>query len=249
MIKLIVLGSGTCVPSLTRNAPGYYIEAEDYRILVDCGSGTLLQLERAGRNYKDLDAVFITHRHPDHFADLMPLIHALLATPKFKREKDLFIFGPEEFTNYYNTAITPVLGKPQDSFVRLYTIDDRLEFGPFHIFTERTVHSANSIAYRFESGGRSVVFTGDTDYDQRIIEISISADLLVADCSFPDADKVKGHLSAKECGIVAKKAGVKKLLLSHIYPADMPDAERVNESREAFDGEVLLAEDLMEIDI
>ena len=93
------------------------------------------------------------------------------------------------------------------------------------------------------------MFTGDTDYDQRIIEISISADLLVADCSFPDADKVKGHLSAKECGIVAKKAGVKKLLLSHIYPADMPDAERVNESREAFDGEVLLAEDLMEIDI
>ena len=70
MMKLIVLGSGTCVPSLKRNAPGYYIEAEDYRILVDCGSGTLLQLERAGRNYKDLDAVFITHRHPDHFADL-----------------------------------------------------------------------------------------------------------------------------------------------------------------------------------
>ncbi len=249
MIKLIVLGSGTCVPSLTRSAPGYFMEAEDYQLLVDCGSGTLLQLERAGRSYRDIDAVFITHRHPDHFADLMPLIHALLATPQFTREKDLFIFGPEEFIKYYNTAITPVLGKPQDSFVRLHTINDQLEFGPFHIFTERTAHTANSIAYRFEREGRSVVFTGDTDYDQRIIEISIAADLLVADCSFPDTCKVKGHLSAKECGIIAKKAGVKKLLLSHLYPADMPDAERTNESREAFDGEVILAEDLMKIDI
>ena len=91
------------------------------------------------------------------------------------------------------------------------------------------------------------MFTGDADYAQGIIEISITADLLVADCSFPEADKMKGHLSAKECGIVAKKAGVKKLLLSHLYPADSPDIERINESRRAFDGEILLAEDLMEI--
>ncbi len=249
MIKLIVLGSGTCVPSLTRNAPGYYIEAEDCQLLVDCGSGTLLQLERAGRSYKNLDAVFITHRHPDHFADLMPFIHALMYTPKFTRKKDLFIFGPNEFTDYYDKAIATVLGKPADFTIRLHTIIDRLEFGPFHVFTERTLHSANSIAYRLEYGGKAVVFTGDADYDQKLIEISIATDLLVADCSFPDADKVKGHLSAKECGIIAKKAGAKKLLLSHLYPADTPDAERVNESRDAFDGEVILAEDLMEIDI
>ncbi|MEN8263166.1 MAG: MBL fold metallo-hydrolase [Nitrospirota bacterium] len=249
MLKLIVLGSGTCVPSLTRNAPGYYMEAEDYQLLVDCGSGTLLQLERAGKSYRDIDAVFITHRHPDHFADLMPLIHALLATPKFKREKDLFIFGPTEFITYYDKSIATVLGKPKDFTIQSHTIDDRLEFGPFNVFTEKTLHSASSIAYRLECGGKTVVFTGDAAYDQGLIEISIAADLLVADCSFPDADKVKGHLSAKECGIVAKKAGVKKMLLSHLYPADTPDTERVNESREAFDGEVILAEDLMEIDI
>ncbi len=249
MIKLIVLGSGTCVPSLTRSAPGYYMEAEDYQLLVDCGSGTLLQLERAGRSYRDIDAVFITHRHPDHFADLMPLIHALLHTPKFTREKDLFIFGPAEFITYYNMAIATVLGEPQEFTLQLHATYDKFDFGPFNVFTEKTLHSANSIAYRLEYEGKAVVFTGDADYDQGLIDISIAADLLVADCSFPDADKVKGHLSAKECGIVAKKAGVKKMLLSHLYPADTPDAERINESREAFDGEVLLAEDLMKIDI
>jgi ribonuclease BN (tRNA processing enzyme) len=247
MMKLIVLGSGTCVPSLKRNAPGYYLEADDCRVLVDCGSGTLRQLEKAGRSYKNIDAVFITHKHPDHFADLMPLVHALLAAPGSKREEDLFIFGPEDFIRYFDKSVAPVLGKLRDLSVQLIAADDRLSFGPLRIFTEKTIHSAGSMAYRFEHNGKSVVFTGDADYDQGIIEISITADLLVADCSFPEADKVKGHLSAKECGIVAKKAGVKKLLLSHLYPSDSPDIERINESRKAFDGEILLAEDLMEI--
>ncbi|HHN65197.1 MAG TPA: ribonuclease Z, partial [Nitrospirae bacterium] len=80
-MQLLILGSGTCVPSLQRNAPGYLLELEGMRVLVDCGSGILLQLERAGRSYRDIDAVFITHSHPDHISDLMPLIHALIATP------------------------------------------------------------------------------------------------------------------------------------------------------------------------
>ena len=70
-MKLIVLGSGTCVPSLKRSAPAYYLEAEGKQILIDCGGGTLLQLEKIGKSYKDIDAVFITHTHPDHIADLM----------------------------------------------------------------------------------------------------------------------------------------------------------------------------------
>ena len=61
--------------------------------------------------------------------------------------------------------------------------------------------------------------------------------------------KAKGHLSARECGMVAAKAGAKKLVLSHLYPACSPDEDRVKESREAFDGEIVLAEDLMTINI
>jgi ribonuclease BN (tRNA processing enzyme) len=109
MMKLTVLGSGTCVPSLKRNAPGYLLEADGLQALVDCGSGILLQLEKAGRSYRDIDAVFITHRHPDHFADLIPLVQALLATPNYKREKDLFIIAPEGFRAYYNMTVSSLL--------------------------------------------------------------------------------------------------------------------------------------------
>ncbi len=248
-MKLIVLGSGTCVPSLKRNAPGYYLEAEGCRILVDCGSGTLLQLEKAGRSYRDIDAVFITHKHPDHFADLMPLVHALLATPKFNRKSDLYIISPQGFKEYYEASVASVLGHPKEFSIRTVEIQDKLGFGPFNIITAKTIHSKDSIAYRFECKDKSIVFTGDADYDQGVIALAKDADLLIADCSFPDSVKAKGHLSAKECGMVAARAGAKKLVLSHLYPADSPDTDRIMESRENYNGEIVLAEDLMTIDI
>ncbi len=248
-MRLIVLGSGTCVPSLKRNAPGYYLEAEECRVLVDCGTGSLLQLEKAGESYKDLDAVFITHRHPDHFADLMPLVHALIATPEFRREKDLNIIAPEGFKEYYEKSTGSILSTFLNFTIRFIVMNEKLDFGPFHILSAKTIHSADSIAYRFEHNDKSVVFTGDTDYDQGIIILSENADLLVADCSFPDAGKVKGHLCSKECGLIAQKARVKKLLLSHLYPADTPDIERIKESKEVYEGEISLAEDLIVIDL
>jgi ribonuclease BN (tRNA processing enzyme) len=248
-MKLIVLGSGTCVPSLKRNAPGYYLEAEGFRILVDCGSGTLLQLEKAGKSYRDIDSVFITHKHPDHFADLMPLVHALIATPKLNRNRDLYIFCPKGFVEYYEASVVSVLGHPNGFSVRTIETPDKLDFGPFNIITAKTIHSKDSIAYRFECGGKAIVFTGDADYDQGVIALARNADLLIADCSFPDSMKARGHLSAKECGMVAAKAGVKKLALSHLYPADPPDTDRIRESGENFDGEIVLAEDLMTINI
>jgi ribonuclease BN (tRNA processing enzyme) len=248
-MKLTILGSGTCVPSLKRNASGYLLEAEGKEVLIDCGSGILLQLERAGKSYKDIDALFLTHGHPDHFADLMPLIQALFYTPNFTREKNLSIIAPIGFRQYYDKAIGSILGESKDFQVVFMEAADKMEYAPWSIVTTDTLHSDDSIAYRFEYGGRSVVFSGDADYDQGIIDVSEKADLLIADCSFPDVMKVKGHLSAKECGLLAQQAEVKKLVLSHIYPADTPDEDRVTEAKEHYKGDVILAEDLMEIEV
>jgi len=246
-MRLIVLGSGTCVPSLKRNAPGYYLEAGETRLLVDCGSGTLLQLERAGKSYKDIDAVFITHLHPDHFSDLMPLIQALLATPGFKRKKDLIITGPKGLRQYYDLAIASIIGKPEAFSVVVQEIEDSLVLEPFVITAMSTVHSDGSVAYRFEEGGRALVYTGDAAYDEGLIDISRGADLMVIDASYPEAMKVKNHLTIRECGLVAGRAGVKRLLLSHLYPVDVSDQERLRECSEVFTGDVSLAHDLMEI--
>ena len=248
-MKLIVLGSGTCVPSLKRNAPGYYLEAAGLQILVDCGSGTLLQLEKAKKSYKDIDAVFITHTHPDHISDLISLIHANRSAPNYKREKDLSIVGTDGLKKFYDRCIASCVKSPKTFHINLVEIEDKLDLGQIHVFSAKTIHSNNSIAYRFEEGRKSIVITGDCDYDQGIIELSRYTDLLIIDCSFPDALKVPGHLTPKECGLVANKAHVKKLLLSHIYIGDYPDSGMLKECRAVFDGDVSLAEDLMEIQI
>ena len=246
-MKLVVLGSGTCVPSLKRGAPGYLLIVCDKQIVIDCGSGTLLQLEKAGKSYQSIDAVFLTHTHPDHISDLIPFIQALSATPGFTRKKELLIVGPKGLKNFYEQCICSLMGKPKTFAIELVEIEDTLDLGYLFVFSAKTLHSPNSIAYRFETGGKSLVITGDCDYDQRLIPFSHHADLLVIDCSFPNALKMPGHLTPKEAGLIAKKAEVKKLILSHIYPTIYPDDERLKECKREFDGDVRLAADFMEI--
>ena len=250
-MKIIILGSGTGVPSLLRNSPGYYLKSFDTELLVDCGSGTLLQLERSGRSFKTLDAVFFTHTHPDHIGDLIPLIHALKVTPGFHREKPLSLFGPPGFKSFFNNNIVTVASLPKHFSVEVVEIGEVFEFGGLRCLSTPTVHSdtLNSVAYRFEAQGRAVVFSGDCDFDPGIIQHTKQADLLIIDCSFPAALKYAGHCSAIECGQIAKQAGVKQLLLTHLYPVVGAEDTRLEECGEVFKGPVTLAEDLMEFDV
>jgi ribonuclease BN (tRNA processing enzyme) len=248
-MKLIVLGSGTCVPSLTRNAPGYFLAAGGRRMLIDIGSTTLQQLTKADIPYLEIDVIFITHSHPDHVSGLLPFMHALTSTPGETRTKELFIIGPPDIENFYGCCIGSVMQPPTTFLVTISTMQDRLILGPLQILSTQTAHTAASLAYRFSEGGRSIVFTGDCDFDKKLIVFSRAADLLVVDCSFPDNMKTPGHMIPKECGEVARGAGVKKVLLTHIYPTGGPDNLRVDECAAVYTGEVLLARDLMEIDI
>ncbi len=245
-MRLTVLGSGTCVPSLERGAPAYHIETAEGVILVDCGSGTLRQLLRAGKSYKDIDAVFITHSHPDHISDLMPLIHALVATPEFKRSAPLYIVGPKSVGDFYEGCILSLMRSPRDFTVETVIAQGKLFMLAVDIYTCKTLHSHDSIAYRFEDSKGVVVITGDCDYDDSLAEFSSGADLLIADCSFPDGMKAPGHLTPSECGMLARKAGVKHLVLSHFYPVKTSDEEILNQCRSHFKGRITLAEDFME---
>ncbi len=139
--------------------------------------------------------------------------------------------------------------RPKTFNCEVLEIKDKLDLNTLFIFSMKTMHSKNSIAFRFESEGKSIVITGDSDFDQNLIKFSENADLLVIDCSFPDSLKVRGHLISRECGLIARSAQVKTLLLSHIYPTMYPDNVRLMECRRVFTGDVRLAEDLMEIDI
>ncbi|MGE5253721.1 MAG: MBL fold metallo-hydrolase, partial [Planctomycetaceae bacterium] len=114
--------------------------------------------------------------------------------------------------------------------------------------TRPMLHSADSIGFRVNTGGRSMVYSGDTDYCGEIVILGKEADLLVLECSFPEERKKEGHLTPALAGRIAREAGAKKLLLTHFYPVFEGHDIR-KECRKEFSGEILLAVDGMKLTI
>lgn len=112
-----------------------------------------------------------------------------------------------------------------------------------------TVHSERfaSLAYRFDEGGKSIVFSGDCDFDAKIIKLANLADLFICDCSTLAAGKFPGHLSAVEVGEIASQAQVKHLVPTHLYPISGPESLRTSECAKHYSGPITMAEDFLEI--
>ncbi|MEO5332854.1 MAG: MBL fold metallo-hydrolase [Magnetococcus sp. YQC-5] len=244
-MKGIILGSGTGVPSLRRNAPGYWLEIKGHQFLVDCGSGILLQLERVGKSFQNLDAIFITHTHADHIGDLIPFVHAL-RLPGMHRDKPLTLYGPPGFVEFFERIVVPVSAPPTDFPFRVQEVAPIQALDGVLLKSCATPHSDRFAcrAYRFEYQGLSVVFSGDTDFHPDLVTFCRAADVLFLECSSLDAGKVDGHLSAGLCGKIAEMAGVKRLILTHFYPIDGPDSLFFDECRSHFSGVLELAIDL-----
>ena len=243
---LKILGSGTCVPFLKRHAPANYLRIKRTHLLVDCGSGTLFQLEKSGLNYKEIDIVCITHYHVDHISDLNPLLQALRWTPGFVRKKELVIVGPKGFTQFFEAHVKLLNSYiPEAPYpLTIKEIEGTLHFLDFSITSCKTIHTENSIGYKFIENNKSLVISGDTDYDTNFISFAKKADVLLLECSFPNNKKAKGHLVSKECGTIAKEAEVKKLILTHLYP--ISKETRLQETKKIFKN-TALAYDLMEV--
>ncbi len=250
-MKLTVLGSGTGVPCVNRSSPAYLLEAGGSKALVDCGSGTLRQLLLLGQSCSDIDAVFVTHTHPDHIGDLIPMIHALKIGWDARRERPLDLFGPPGFEDYYRSRVTPVARPPRHFEIRVHDVGASQPWRDLDVLTAPTVHSEQlaSVAYRFIHADRALVITGDCDFDAALVRFSAYAQVMVIDCSFPDALKIEGHCCASECGRVASEAKVEHLILSHLYPVPPEKDTRLAEARAAWDGRVTLAQDLMAVTV
>ena len=248
-MKLTILGSGTCVPTTKRGSPANYLEAGGIKALVDCGTGTLRQLMRAGLDYKDIDIVFITHFHPDHILDLNALIQALNWTPGFDRKKDLILVGYPGLKKFYESYLKPVSGTPRPNTYKLKIKEftKKLKFKNLTVECAKTIHTDTSIAYKFIEKEKTLVISGDCDYDRKLATFSNGVDVLMLECSFPNDMKGKGHLIPKECGLIAKQAKTKKLILTHLYPTSS-ERIRLNQTRQIFKN-TILAEDLMKIEI
>jgi ribonuclease BN (tRNA processing enzyme) len=251
---LHILGSGTCVPYERRGSSGYAVKLSKSTILLDCGNGTTWKLGKVGINYLEIDHIFLSHFHPDHTADLIPFLFATryaFGSPYgSRREKPLYVWGAKGFkdffsalTNAYDGWITP------DSLTIQELEEEKMRFDDFTITVREVPHIESSFAYRIESEGKSLVYSGDTDFSESLIELAKDADALIIECALPgDEIKIKGHLTPNEVARIVNESMPKKVVVTHLYPI-CDQRNVIDKIRKQVKANVILAEDLMKVEI
>ena len=250
-MKLYVLGSGTCIPTVERGPSGLALAVDSHLIFFDGAGGSLRQMVRLGLDYRQVDFLCLTHFHPDHVADFVPFLFAMNYTVDFTRSLPLRIIGPHGLRTFFE-QLRGIFGhwiEAQTYPIFFDEVEEScLKYPGLDVETLPMVHSDASIGFRVEAGGKSFVYSGDTDYCENIVRLGKSADLLILECSFPDERKAAGHLTPTMAGRIAREASCKKLLLTHFYPV-FQGQDISKECQKEFSGEILLAEDGMKITI
>ena len=237
-----MLGSAGTWPPAGGATCGYLVTHEDATIWLDAGTGTFANLQ-THIEVGDLDAIVITHGHPDHFVDVVPAFYARhyggLGEP------GLPFYSPEGFTNLLSLLVSEdgrdVLAKAYD-FTTLRD-GDLIDVGPLRLRAYEMQHvGVTALGFRIEAGGVVFAYTGDTGPCDAVVEMARDADVLLAEASFQDSSELLPfHLSARQAAEHATAAGVGRLLLTHIVPTLDP-AVSLAEARSAFEGSVEIAE-------
>jgi ribonuclease BN (tRNA processing enzyme) len=252
-VKLTILGSGTLVPSGSRNSAGYFVELPDARIMLDCGAGTVHALDRYGVPWEQMTHLFISHFHIDHVGELASLLFAFRHGMKANRVEPLTIAGPrgldrliEGLKLAYGESL---LSMKFPVIVRMIYPGDSIELGSGSTLSvARTPHTQESLAVKIESDGHKLCYTGDTDYDDELTHFFQKADLLISECSFREPYERIPHLSVNEVARLASRAEVARLIVTHFY-FEVNEAELKMELERGYKGEVIIGRDGLTVEV
>ncbi|HET9771431.1 MAG TPA: MBL fold metallo-hydrolase [Acidimicrobiia bacterium] len=235
-MELTVLGcSGSYGAPAGGACSGYLVRTAGAALWLDCGNGTLANLQRHCP-IDDVTAVVITHWHPDHCADIYGL-HVLL---KYGLGRTGFpVYAPEGTGDRLATLVDGDWG---GAFAWSAVGDgDTATVGDCGLRFSRTAHPPPTLAVELSADGKRLVYTADTGPDWSPEVFGAGADLVLSEATFQQDNESSGiHLSARQAGERARAAGARRLMLTHLWPGLDPTASVV-EGSEAFGREVLLA--------
>ena len=278
--KLIILGSGTPNPNPERSGSAFAVVTNGQAYLVDFGPGVVRRASALSPSWggkfqemeiENLQYAFLTHLHSDHSAGLSDLI---LSPWVLGRESSLKLFGPKglknmarNITKAYKEDIDYRINGSQPSnsegFKTSVTeISEGIIFEDENVSVEAFLNNhggfKNSFGFIFRTQDKKIVFSGDTAYSEKLIELSSKADILVHEVYSEKGflEKTKDwqiyhkahHTSAVDVGKIASLSQPKKLILSHILFWGNTESSILQEVRGNYDGEVVIAEDLMVIE-
>ena len=236
-MKFTVIGHWGGYPKAGEASSGYLIEHDGFRLLMDCGSAVLSQLQTY-ITPEELDAVILSHYHADHVADIGVLQHALLIGKYVNgTSHNLPIYGHQ-----MDKAAFETLTYKDVTTGMAYEQGEKLHIGPFAIEFLETKHSVPCFAMRISVEGKTLVFTADTTYFEELIDFARKADVLLCESNlYKGMDgNAAGHMTSEEAGSLAADANVGKLILTHLpHFGDLQ--QLVSEAAEQYSGEILLA--------
>ena len=251
MTKVIILGSSNAVATKNHENTHFVLLGGGRTVLVDCASTPVVRLEQAGVDHNDLTDIIITHFHPDHVSGL-PLL--LMDMWLMERKKPINIYGLhhtldriEDLMGFYNWSEWPDFFPV--GFFRLpeTELTDVLENDEFKITSSPVHHIIPTIGIRVESksSGKVLAYSCDTEPCEQVIGLADKADILLHDAH----GDTFGHSSAEQAGEMATKVDAKKLYLIHYKSGHLAEGNIAEEAGQTYDGEIVVAQDFMTIDL
>jgi ribonuclease BN (tRNA processing enzyme) len=236
---MTVLGGRGAWPGAGEACSGYLVEHQGFRLLIDPGYAILPRLlEETGAD--EVDAVFVSHGHPDHCADLNPLLRARALADH--PAKPLPVFAPPAALDAVFALDRP--GMLDDAYaLHEFAPGSRLEIGPFGAETRLLPHWLPNAGLRLTAGGHVLTYTGDTGPSPELEQLARDADLLLCEASYVDqvpADSTRYLFSARQAGRLAGDAGAGQLLLTHLMPGTDSHAARAA-AADRYDGPIGVA--------
>lgn len=236
-LSLTVLGSSGTYAGAGNACSGYLVRSGATTVMMDAGPGTLANLQQHVR-LAELDAIVLSHEHPDHWLELPVMRNAL----KYVLGRS----GVPLFATAGTLALAePLCGNELGSSFEPRVISDRSEFeiGELSWRCSRTDHPVETLAFAVRAGEASIAYSADTGPGWALTELADDVGLAVIEATFLDDDPAAHpvHLRAGEAGSIAREARAGRLALTHLLPGS-DAATAATQAARTYGGDVELAE-------
>jgi ribonuclease BN (tRNA processing enzyme) len=245
-VRITVLGKSPAWQDVDGACSGYLVEEQGCRLLIDCGNGVFSKLRRFA-DYTDVDAVVISHLHADHFLDLVPFAYALTYTPRPQPARPA-LHAPPGARDCFRRVVGAWGSEDliESAFeLREYDPADVIHAGPLTLRFQAVPHFVASHAVEITSaadGGPRLTYGADSSPSEDLCRFARDTDLLLIEATLPrpEQDGQRGHLTPAEAGEHGRKAGARRLVLTHL--SDELDAAWAEaEAERTFGGPVEIA--------
>ncbi|MDQ7904732.1 MBL fold metallo-hydrolase [Phytohabitans sp. ZYX-F-186] len=235
-MRLTVLGCAGSFPGPESACSAYLVEEDDFRLLIDFGSGSLTALQRYAGLHA-IDAILITHLHCDHMLDACTYVVVRRYDPSGPLPP-IPVYAPAGAPDRIAAAYSQEEGPVDDVYTFYGLQPGTFPIGPFTVTVDRVNHPVETYGVRLESKGRVLAYSSDTAPCEALLRLALGADLFLCEASYLDGmdNPPDLHLTGREAGEVATKAGVGQLLLTHLVSAWGSEADTFDAASAAFTG-------------